>query len=108
MLDLISGAQVMREVLTVVGPTPDDDLRPLWPNAVREWCINTGVVDPSTKSILMNNEDGKLYRWSMSTGTLTESIALTAGLGQAYTPTLMGPDGTVYAINDAILFAVGP
>jgi len=108
MLDPISGAPVMREVLTVVGPTPDQELIALWPNAVREWCINTGVVDPLTGSILANNEDGKLYRWSMTTGTLVESIVLTPGLGQAYTPTLIGADGTVYAINDATLFAVGP
>jgi hypothetical protein len=45
----------------------------------REWCINTGAVDPATKSILVNNEDGKLYRWSMTTGTLSESIVLTPG-----------------------------
>jgi hypothetical protein len=32
---------------------------------------------------------------------------LTPGIGEAYTPTLVGPDGTVYAINDATLFAVG-
>lgn len=48
-----------------------------------------------------------LYRWSMLSGTLSESIVLTAGLGEAYTPTVIGPDGTVYAINNAILFAVG-
>ncbi len=66
------------------------------------------MVDPSTSSILGNNEDGKLYRWSMASGALAESIVLTTGRGQAYTPTLIGPDGTVYALNDATLFAVGP
>ena len=80
---------------------------PAFPNAVREWCINTAAVDPVTKSILANSEDGKLYRWDMTTDALTESIVLTAGLVEAYTPTLIGPDGTVYAINDATLFAVG-
>jgi hypothetical protein len=106
-VDPISGATVMREVITVAGPTPDPGAGPGFPNAVREWCINTAAVDPVTKSILANSEDGKLYRWSMTTGALTESIVLTAGLLEAYTPTLVGPDGTVYAINDATLFAVG-
>ena len=106
MTDPISGATVMREVLTAVGPTPDA-VGPSFPNAVREWCINSAAVDPLTQSILANNEDGILYRWSLTTGTLSESIVLTPGIGEAYTPTLIGPDGTVYAINNAILFAVG-
>ena len=56
---------------------------------------------------MVNNEDGKLYRWSFTTNTHTETVTLTPGLGEAYTPTLIGPDGVVYAINNAILFAVG-
>jgi hypothetical protein len=106
MTDPISGITVMKEILTVAGPTPDADF-PSKPNAVREWCINTAVVDPKTKSILVNNEDGKLYRWDLTTNTLADTITLTSGIGEAYTPTILGPDGTVYAINDAKLFAVG-
>ncbi len=105
MVDPISGATVMREVVTVVGPTPDSEF-PGNPLAVREWCINTAAVDPTTRSAFVNNEDGKLYRWDLVTGTLAESVVLTPGVGEAYTPTLIGPDGTVYAINDATLFAV--
>ena len=74
---------------------------------MREWCINSAAVDPVTKSILANSEDGKLYRWNLTTNTLAPAIALSPGIGEAYTPTVIGPDGTVYAINWAILNAVG-
>ena len=104
MIDPISGATVMKEMLSVLGPTPDDDF-PGNPLAVREWCINTAAVDPTTRSAFVNNEDGKLYRWDL-TGTLADQVVLTPGIGEAYTPTLIGPDGTIYAISNATLFAV--
>jgi Bacterial Ig-like domain (group 3)/RTX calcium-binding nonapeptide repeat (4 copies) len=107
MVDPITGRTVMNEVLTHAGVTPDADFIATHPNAVREWCINTAVVDPATKSVLVNNEDGRFYRWDLTTNSFTESITLTAGIGEAYTPTLIGADGAVYAINNAILFAVG-
>ncbi len=107
MVDPFSGVPVMREVLTAAGPTPDQNFRPFFPNAVREWCINTAAVDASTRSVLVNSEDGLLYRWDLTTGELTESVVLTVGIGEAYTPTAIGADGTVYAINNALLFAVG-
>ena len=56
---------------------------------------------------MANSEDGKLYRWDLTTNTLSQTIVLTGGLGEAYTPTVIGVDGTAYAINDAILFAIG-
>ncbi|HVW11839.1 MAG TPA: hypothetical protein VHC90_24825 [Bryobacteraceae bacterium] len=94
---------VMQEVITVNGVTPDDSGLP----AVREWCINAAAIDPFTKSAIVNSEDGVVYRWDFTTNTLSEHVTLTGGRGEAYTPTLVGPDGTVYAINDSILFAVG-
>jgi hypothetical protein len=103
-VDPQTGATVMKEVLTIAGVTPDP---PNGPKAVKEWCINNIAVDPKTKSAMAGSEDGTLYRWDFTTNTLTERIVLTAGLGEAYTPTVIGVDGTVYAINNAILFAVG-
>ena len=100
--DPISGIPTMREVIAIAGPTPETD-HP----GVREWCINTAAIDPFTKSALINSEDGKLYRWNFATNTFTQQIVLTPGIGEAYTPTLIGVDGTVYAINNATLFAVG-
>jgi hypothetical protein len=99
--------QVMAEVLTILGATPDPEFDQTYPGAVREWCINNAVVDPATDSILANSEDGKLYRWNLATNSFTQVIVLTPGLGEAYTPTLIGADGTVYAVNNATLFAVG-
>ena len=33
-------------------------------------------------------------------------VRLNAGLGQAYTPTLVGADGGVFAISNATLYAI--
>jgi hypothetical protein len=102
-----NGTRVMKEVLTIAGPTPDADAVVLYPNAVVEWCINAAAIDPATKSVMANSEDGKLYRWDLATNTLSQAVTLSAGVGEAYTTTLIGPDGTVYATNWAILNAVG-
>jgi hypothetical protein len=101
--DPISGIQTMKEIVTILGPTPDADN----PGGRREWCVNTGAFDPATRSMLVNNEDGFLYRWDLATNTLSESIRFNNGIGQSYTPTAVGPDGTIFAINNAVLFAVG-
>jgi hypothetical protein len=101
--DPISGRQVMAEVMTILGPTPDTN----YAGGVREWCVNTGAFDPATRSMLVNNEDGYLYRWDLSTNTLSQRIRFNNGLGQSYTPTAIGADGTVYSINAGVLFAVG-
>ena len=101
--DRYAAVTVMREVLTIDGPTPDPDT----PGGVREWCVNTAVVDPQTQSVLVNNEDGVLYRWDLRNNRFSESLRLNAGIGQAYTPTLIGTNGVVYSINGAVLHAAG-
>ena len=99
---VVPSVQVMREVLTILSPTPDGNSA----TARREWCINTMAADPTRKSILANNEDGVLYRWDLTTNTLSQGLRLNAGLGQAYTPTLVGADGAVIAISNAILYSI--
>lgn len=94
---------VMREVLTILGPTPTAGP----PGAVREWCINTVAVDPLTSSVMVNSEDGRLYRWYLPANAFTEQVRFNNGYAEAYTPTSIGPDGAVYAINNSVLFAVG-
>lgn len=103
---IIPAVSVMNEVLTIKGVTRDPDF-PAFPNAVREWCINSAAVDPISKSVLANSEDGKLYRWDLTTNKFSQVITLSSGIGEAYTPTIIGTDGTAFAINDAVLFAIG-
>jgi hypothetical protein len=99
---VIPALQVMREVLTMLSPTPDGNSA----TARKEWCINTMAADPERRSILANNEDGVLYRWDLATNTLSQNLKLNNGLGQAYTPTLVGADGAVIAISNAILYSI--
>jgi len=101
--DPTSGLPIMREVLTIAGPTFESGSAV----AVKEWCINTAAVDPATQSILANSEDGYLYRWSLATNTFTQRIQLTSGVAESYTPTAIGADGAVYAVNNAVLFSIG-
>jgi hypothetical protein len=101
------GLVEMREILTVIGPTPDPEAQPDFPLAVKEWCINAPAVNPATNSIFFNNEDGRAYRWNLSNNSLDQVITLNQGLGQPYVPTVIGPDGTVYTLNGGTLFALG-
>ncbi len=101
-VDAISGLTIMKEILTILGPTFESGTS----GPVKEWCINTAAVDPLTKSILVNSEDGYLYRWDVSTNRLTQRIQLTSGIGESYTPTAIGADGAVYAVNNAVLFSI--
>ena len=107
-VDSISGIPVMKEVQTILGPTPNQgDINSGFPGAVYEWCINSAVVDVATHSALVNSEDGHLYRWDFDAGQITQNVLLDGPRGQAYTPTISGPTGIVYAINNAKLFAIG-
>ena len=100
------GMLVMREVLTMAGPTPDDDRSDI-PQAVREWCISSAAVNPSTKSVFVTSEDGRVYRWNLATNSLSQTLALSPGIGEPYVPAVIGPDGVVYALNGGTLFALG-
>ena len=102
--DLYSGARVMKAVQTILSPVHV----PGEPAGARyEWCINTAVADPADDSVFVNNEDGILYRWDLASNTLAEKIRLNAPRPEPYTPTIIGPDGTVFAINNATLYAIG-
>jgi hypothetical protein len=94
----------MKAVRTVLSPVqvPKDPA-----GARYEWCINSAAVDPADDSVFVNSEAGIMYRWDLATNKLAEKIRLNGPLPEAYTPTIVGPDGTIYAINDANLYAIG-
>ena len=100
-----NGLLIMREVLTVIGPTVD--VSPSFPLAVREWCINTAAVNPATNSVFTPSEDGHVYRWNLATNALTQFVQLGPGIGEPYVPTVIGPDGTVFTLNGGFLWALG-
>jgi len=100
MTDPVTGVTVMRTVRKVLGPTPDPEL-----GGVREWCINSAAIDPINHCAVVNSEDGNVYRWDFDTNTLSVGLTLAPPTGEAYTPTLIGPDGGIYAINNAQLFS---
>ena len=100
-----AGLVEMREVLTVIAPTPDPEVDV--PLAVKEWCINAPAVNPATNSVFFNNEDGRAYRWNLATNSLDQALILNQGIGQPYVPTGIGPDGTVYTLNGGTIFALG-
>jgi hypothetical protein len=107
---MYSGLPFMREVLTAIGPTPDrmyETPPHNLPYAVREWCVNTAAVNPASQSVFAPSEDGHLYCWNLASNSLSQALPLTTGVGEAYVPTLVGPDGTVFTINGGTLFAVG-
>jgi hypothetical protein len=102
--DPYANTRVMKAVQTILSPVHV----PGEPAGARyEWCINSAVVDPADDSVIVNSEDGTLYRWDLTSNTLAEQIHLNRPRPEAYTPTLIGPDGTVYAINNATLYAIG-
>jgi hypothetical protein len=105
MPDPVTGTTVMNEIMTVLGPTPNTDIP-----GVNEWCINSAAIDPINRCAIINSEDGHVYRWSFATNSLSKGLRLAPPTGEAYTSTAIGPDGAVYAINNATLFccAVGP
>jgi hypothetical protein len=106
-IDPISRTRSMRVVESIAATAPDPQASVDHPGAVLEWCINMAAVDPKTRSVFANNRDGRLYRWDLRTNRFSQVITLSPSIGEAYTPTAIGPDGTVYVIHDSVLFAVG-
>jgi len=101
-----AGWVCMREVMTVIGCTPDVENASLR-DGVREWCVNATAVNPITDSIFFNSEDGNTYRWNLTQNSLDQTLTLTSGFGEPYVPQSIGPDGTTYTFNGTWVYANG-
>jgi plastocyanin len=99
-----TNTRVMKTVQSILSPTP----QPVngFPNARSEWCCNIGAFDPFSHSVYCNNEDSHHYRWDLKQNVLAERVPMSLNaLLEAYTPTIIGPDGAVYAINMGVMVA---
>jgi hypothetical protein len=99
--DEYSDVTVMKEVETKLDPNQSPN------GGVYEWCVNTAVVDVKNKSIIVNDEFGYSYRWDLTANSFAQKLSLNPPTYEAYTSTLIGPDGTDYGINNATLYAMG-
>jgi hypothetical protein len=97
--DPVTGATVMLEIITILGPTKNPNLP-----GVDEWCINSAAIDNVNGRAIVNSEDGHVYTWYFNNNTLSTGLKLAPPTGEAYTMTVIGPDGAVYAINNASLY----
>ena len=98
----------MREVLSAGSVTPDTyRVAAGFPLAVSEWSAGTAAVNPATSAIYVSNADGHIYRWDPSANSLSQSVPLATGHGDAYASLAIGPDGAIYTINAGSLFAAG-
>jgi hypothetical protein len=100
---VLPGVAVMSEIESLQAPTAVAGAG----GGTYAWCVNAAVADVVGGAVFAANEDGYLYRWSLSTNTVSR-VALAPPGTQAYTPTIVGPNGLVLAMANGILFAVGP
>jgi outer membrane protein assembly factor BamB len=70
-----------------------------------EWCVNEAAID-GQGNVYVNSEDGNLYELDHA-GKLASKLFLQLAIGAAYTPSSIGPDGTIYTQNDGVMFAIG-
>ncbi len=84
-----------------------------WELVGREWCINAPAIDKNG-TVYTNGEDGFLYAlqgmYPASNGGCSPTatrIMLDRARDAAYTPLALGPDGTVYTLNNGRMFSVG-
>lgn len=100
---ILPAVATMRSVQSLLDPTAV----PGAAGATYPWCVNSAVVDTASGTVFASSEDGAIYRWDLSANALTQSVQLTSPGPQAYAPSVVGPNGLVFAIANGTLYAVG-
>ncbi len=100
---VLPAVPVMRSVEALLDPTPV----PGAAGATYAWCVNSAVVDTASGTVFAGSEDGMLYRWDLAANALTQSVQLTQPGPQAYAPSVVGPNGLIFAIANGTLYAAG-
>ena len=93
----------MKEVLTIARPDARAGQRERGQGVVHQHGRGRPAdeVDPRQQRGRLSCTAG-----TSSTNQLTQRIQLTSGIGESYTPTAIGADGAVYAVNNAVLFSI--
>ena len=104
---ILPAVATMRPVETVLAPSavPGEG------SATFPWTVNAAAVAPSNGQVggsaVVISADGKLYRWNLVSNSLDAGLTLAAPGPQAYTPSVIQPDGSLLAIADGTIYAVG-
>ena len=86
----------------------DAGIRTLVAGAVKENCVSIARLSMLRTSAASSiTKTGHVYRWDLVTNSLSSPFPMAPATGEAYTATIIGADGKVFAINNATLFAVG-
>ena len=64
--DPYAGTRVMKAIQTILSPVHEPGEAA---GARYEWCINSAAADPADDSVIVNSEDGTLYRWDLARNT---------------------------------------
>ncbi len=79
--------------------------------ATYPWSVNAAAVSAGVgqapASAFVLSEDGRLYRWNLASNRLDGAVVLAAAGPQAYTPSVIAPDGSVLAIAGGTVFGIG-
>ena len=109
MIDPIPGATVMKTILTIIGPTPDQSLRNERLSQCRARVVHQHGRDRCPQQMRDRQQRGRQpLRLGLHDQQLDRPDQSEYRDRRALHADLIGPDGKVYGINASVLFAMRP